>query len=164
MSLKSNTVPTEASKDSTASTSSSLSLWHPGQMLADSPIPLPFMGSDTLKLQPSLTPEKTAHPVTKQTGLTPKHSTAEGRQLLIAGGYSEIDITTPGAVRAAQFAFKSMNKGELGGIMRAHRQVVAGLNYKLLLRLVAGQVYEVVVYQNLQDVLELTSVKSMNNK
>ena len=152
-----------AALDSTASVSSSAGVWHPGQMLADLALPLPFMGSDTPKLQPSSMPEKTTPLITKQIELTPKHSPTKGQQLLIAGGYNEIDITTPGAVRAAQFAVKAMNKGELGGIMRAHKQVVAGLNYKLLLRLVTGQVYEVVVYQNLQEKLELSSVKAMDN-
>ncbi len=59
----------------------------------------------------------------------------------VAGGYSEVDVSDPGVIRAAKFAVQArgdtMPGSRLGlhRIVSAQQQVVAGLNYRLVLEL-----------------------------
>jgi hypothetical protein len=83
----------------------------------------------------------------------------------VAGGYSEAPRTDRDVIAAAQFAIakESRKKGvrvTLVSIEHAERQVVAGLNYKLCLKVkVKGKTQNVttIVYQNLKQKYSLTS-------
>lgn len=87
------------------------------------------------------------------------------------GGYKEISKTDAGAAAAADFAVKAQAKkaggtSQLVAIERAESQVVAGMNYRLCLKVTtsgegseadATELFKVVVYRNLKNVFSLTS-------
>jgi hypothetical protein len=87
------------------------------------------------------------------------------------GGYREIDKTDEGAVAAAEFAVKDQSeKKELAyklvSVEKAESQVVAGINYRLCLKVGyrkqdedadTTQFVRVVVFRNLQKEYSLTS-------
>ena len=83
----------------------------------------------------------------------------------IAGGYSERPASDTGVAAAARFAVRE--RGRLTGrrltlvaVRRAETQVVAGLNYRLLLSVRDGRATRdvtAVVFQNLRQRLSLTS-------
>jgi hypothetical protein len=83
----------------------------------------------------------------------------------IAGGYSEAPQTDRDVISAAQFATAEESRRKrvrvtLVSIEHAERQVVAGLNYKLCLKIKSkGKIHNVtaVVYQNLKQKYSLTS-------
>jgi hypothetical protein len=90
----------------------------------------------------------------------------------ILGGYTKAPVTDPEVRAAAQFAISAQSKAsstsnepqtsilELASIVRAERQIVAGTNYSLALRVKQGgkeRAAEVVVFQSLQPIkYELT--------
>jgi hypothetical protein len=95
---------------------------------------------------------------------------AQGRRPPIAGGYKEVAPDDAGVVAAADFAVADQaQKKELTikliGIQHAQQQVVAGINYKLCLKVEVSEKDSeatvkdvlVVVYRNLQNVYSLTS-------
>lgn len=49
----------------------------------------------------------------------------------------------------------------LDKVLEAHRQVVAGTNYRVKLRMTNGAQYEAVVYLDLKDEISLTSLKKL---
>ncbi|HEX7313911.1 MAG TPA: GerMN domain-containing protein [Pyrinomonadaceae bacterium] len=83
----------------------------------------------------------------------------------IAGGYGERRTSDPGVAAAARFAVRE--RGRLTGrrvtliaVRRAETQVVAGLNYRLLLSVTEGRAARdvvAIVYQNLRQRLSLES-------
>lgn len=83
----------------------------------------------------------------------------------MAGAYSEAYVTEREVVAAAKFAVKAEQRKQgrrlaLLSIERAEQQVVAGLNYRLCLKVrVNGKTQEVkvVVYKNLKQKYSLTS-------
>ncbi|MDT5269668.1 MAG: hypothetical protein QOH49_1854 [Acidobacteriota bacterium] len=83
----------------------------------------------------------------------------------IAGGYSERAMNDRGVAAAAAFAVKERGRRTgrrvtLVAVRRAETQVVAGLNYRLLLSVREGRESRevtAVVYQNLRQRLSLTS-------
>lgn len=83
----------------------------------------------------------------------------------IAGGYAETSMSDPEVVSAARYAVRRQGQKErarisLISIRRAEVQVVAGLNYRLDLRVSAGgkaQDATVVVYKNLKRKYSLSS-------
>ena len=86
----------------------------------------------------------------------------------IAGGYSSLSVKSKDARDAAAFAIKtqsatSSKKIVLVKILKAEKQVVAGLNYRicLLVRESKGRSKSItaVVYQDLSNVLSLTDWK-----
>jgi hypothetical protein len=87
------------------------------------------------------------------------------QEVPVAGGYSEAPQTDRDVISAAQFAIakESRKKGvrvTLVSIEHAERQVVAGLNYKLCLRVkIKGKTQDVttIVYQNLKQKYSLSS-------
>lgn len=92
-------------------------------------------------------------------------SGAATQQGPIVGGYAETSNTDPEAVAAARFAIKTERQKlharlTLLSIKRAEVQVVAGLNYRLCMRVKVksktGNV-KVVVYKNLKQQYSLTS-------
>lgn len=87
----------------------------------------------------------------------------------IAGGYSDISASSKEVKRAVRFAvqqrmLRTGNKVTLVKIVKAERQVVAGLNYRIVLgvadRRGRRRTATVVVYQDLKDHLSLTSWKT----
>lgn len=82
-----------------------------------------------------------------------------------AGGYKEIPSDNPEAVAAANFAVNEQGQKQgssysLVSIERAESQVVAGVNYRMCLKVEAGdetQEVKVVVYRNLKKEYSLTS-------
>lgn len=91
---------------------------------------------------------------------------ADQPQLL--GGYSPISMTDPEVMSAADFAVSQINQGPLVRIMSAESQVVAGINYKLVLEIVGNDnlphAFSVVVFVPLstsQDSTQLTNVQDL---
>lgn len=94
----------------------------------------------------------------------------EAQEPPMAGAYAEASVTDREVVSAARFAVK-MEKRRHGGrlsllqIERAEQQVVAGMNYRLCLKLrVNGKEREVitVVYKNLKRKYSLSSWEAGN--
>ena len=83
------------------------------------------------------------------------------------GGYSAVNTNDPEIKAAAEFATAEQARREsvdlsLMEIVQAQKQVVAGLNYKMCLRMKSGSVTRTavaVVYKNLQQQYSLTSFK-----
>ena len=87
------------------------------------------------------------------------------------GGYKEISKTDAGAVAAANFAVSAQAKktrgiAELVSIEKAESQVVAGMNFRLCLKVTTSgkddeadttELFKVVVFRNLKNVFSLTS-------
>lgn len=97
-------------------------------------------------------------------GLSGKAFRASAQQDKIAGGFGDADKTDPEIVSAARFAIKQQRR-KLGqslllvSIERAEIQVVAGLNYRLCLKVnVKGKTQEVtaVVYRDLKQKYSLS--------
>ena len=92
-------------------------------------------------------------------------SSATAQNVPIAGGYADASITDHEVVAAARFAVKAEGRKTgapvaLLSIERAEQQVVAGINYRLHLKVkTRGKTQNVtaVVYQNLKDKYSLTS-------
>lgn len=88
-----------------------------------------------------------------------------GAMTQIPGGYNRADIKSEGVVKAARYAIQnkqkeSKKKYTLIKILSVQRQVVAGQNYQMCLRVKEKgkeKTAEVVVYQNLDEVFKLTS-------
>jgi len=86
----------------------------------------------------------------------------------ITGGYGDADINSADVKKAAQFAVsqhrrKKKDGAKLISINNAYQQIVAGLNYKLCLRVkIKGRTRNItaVVYKNLQGKYSLTSWKN----
>jgi cystatin-C len=89
----------------------------------------------------------------------------QAQQPPVAGGYQEASRTEPDVVSAAKFAIKEERRKKgvrvsLISIGRAETQVVAGINYRLCLRIkIKGKIQSVrtVVYKNLQRKYSLSS-------
>lgn len=85
----------------------------------------------------------------------------------LAGAYNPIEVTDQGVQNAAAFAISQMQQGTLVKVESAQVQVVAGMNYKMLL--VVNQngtnyQYNVVVYTplpNTNQPMQLTTVQAM---
>lgn len=92
-------------------------------------------------------------------------SAVSAQEEQIAGGYGDISKTDAGVVAAAKFAVKKRGKVvkstyTLVSIEKAEAQVVAGLNYRLCLKVKnrkGEKAVTVVVYKNLKNKLTLTS-------
>jgi hypothetical protein len=90
---------------------------------------------------------------------------AAAQDVPVAGGYGERPTSDPGVAAAAAFAVRERGRRTgrrvtLVGIRRAETQVVAGLNYRLLLAVREGRESRdvtAVVYQDLRRRLSLTS-------
>ena len=85
---------------------------------------------------------------------------------MIVGNYRTASVTEPAVISAANFAVEAQNKKQgtksvkLISIEKAEQQVVAGLNYRLCLAVESNNSAEqatAIVYQNLQNKLQLTS-------
>lgn len=89
----------------------------------------------------------------------------------IAGGYGEASVTDREVISAAKYAVRAESRKKrkrisLISIRRAEVQVVAGLNYRLELRVrVGGTERDVraVVYKNLKRRYSLTSWEALSN-
>ena len=82
----------------------------------------------------------------------------------IAGGYTSVSVNNADVKQAASFAANQISKGKatLKQVTAAQTQVVAGLNYRLVIQLSNGQRYKVVVYKGLPpSKLKLTSVTKL---
>ena len=96
-------------------------------------------------------------------GLSPVHAE-------VCGGYGKAETDDSEVAAAANFAMKARQKElrksdkdanvSLTEILSASKQVVAGMNYKMTLKVninYKDQIVEVVVFKNLSDEYELTS-------
>lgn len=84
------------------------------------------------------------------------------------GSYVGADLTDQRVVDAANFAVEKIKDGSLDTIVSAEQQVVAGMNYDLVLQLNAPggtkKIYEVVVFVPLSDEpMQLKSVTKLEN-
>lgn len=93
-------------------------------------------------------------------------SPIQAQQIPIAGGYNAASKTSKEVKAAAAFAIMKLQKKERGGgkikllsVKQAETQVVAGMNYKLCLRVKMNgktQTVGAIVYKNLQNQRQLT--------
>lgn len=92
---------------------------------------------------------------------------------MIVGGYADTSASSKEVKRAAKFAVdqrtsRTGGKVKLVKIVKAEQQVVAGMNYRLVLRVAdkrgRHRTATVVVYQNLKNKLSLTSWKTGGNR
>jgi len=86
------------------------------------------------------------------------------------GGYSDVSVTDPGVIAAANFAIHEQSEKEhvagghaglkLDEILSARQQVVAGMNYDLQLKVQIknqNKIAEAIVNRNLHETYQLTS-------
>lgn len=74
----------------------------------------------------------------------------------LAGGWSAGQTTNPEVREAARFAAGRLgHNARLGHIEAASQQVVAGINYRLTLRLTNRQRWEVTVWRQLDGTMKL---------
>lgn len=76
----------------------------------------------------------------------------------IAGGNSATSPYSPEVKAAAQFAANAMGR-KVTKILKAESQVVAGMNYHMLLALDDGSEYQVTVYRDLQKKMKLSALQ-----
>ncbi|HKS26586.1 MAG TPA: cystatin domain-containing protein [Pyrinomonadaceae bacterium] len=97
---------------------------------------------------------------------------APAQQEVIAGGYTQISNSSQEVVSAARFAAREQGpkQGDIifvDSIKSAERQVVAGVNYRLLMKvwLSTGKLQDVraVIHKNLDDEYSLTSWDTVGN-
>lgn len=74
----------------------------------------------------------------------------------LAGGITPVGNYQTDVMTAARFAAGQLGS-QLISVNSAAKQVVAGINYHLTITLANQSVYQVVVYQNLQNQFQLTS-------
>ncbi len=79
----------------------------------------------------------------------------------MAGGWSPVSIDEQ-VMNAAYFAASAIHDGELQNVLSAKQQVVAGMNYAMVLEMDNGHQWEAIVYQNLDNVYSLTSKKRLH--
>jgi hypothetical protein len=83
----------------------------------------------------------------------------------MAGGYQSASVTQPDVMEAARYAVRKQKRKKsvrLVSIERAETQIVAGMNYRLCLKVkIKGKTRTVttVVYKNLEQLYSLTSWK-----
>ncbi|HVG34083.1 MAG TPA: GerMN domain-containing protein [Pyrinomonadaceae bacterium] len=95
-----------------------------------------------------------------------------GQQIPMAGGYSEASTAAPDVASAARFAVREESRRErapitLVSIRRAEKQVVAGLNYRLQLRVKRrGRIRDAsaVVYKDLRQKYSLSQWDESGNR
>ncbi|MEM7172183.1 MAG: cystatin domain-containing protein [Pseudomonadota bacterium] len=83
----------------------------------------------------------------------------------VVGAYKTVEVDEEAVIEAAQFAVQteSANASQsltLHHVLKAYEQVVAGLNYRLILQVRDGSISrlaEAVVYRDLEGQLSLTS-------
>lgn len=83
----------------------------------------------------------------------------------VVGGYSEVAIDDPDVVAAAQFAVSAQQDAtgvliQYQRVIQAEQQVVAGMNYRLMIGVLEGGrsgTADVVVYRDPQGTYSLTS-------
>ncbi len=74
----------------------------------------------------------------------------------VMGGWSPTSIDEQ-VMNAAYFAAGVIHDGELQNVLSAKQQVVAGMNYAMVLEMDNGHQWEAIVYQNLDNIYSLTS-------
>ena len=79
----------------------------------------------------------------------------------MAGGWSPTSIDEQ-VMNAAYFAASVIHDGQLQSVLSARQQVVAGMNYAMVLEMDNGHQWETIVYQNLDNVYSLTSKKRLH--
>jgi hypothetical protein len=74
----------------------------------------------------------------------------------MVGGYRPVDVSDEGVQSAAAFAAGEMGT-EVREIETAHRQTVAGVNYRIVMSTTNDERWQVTVYRNLQGGMQLTA-------
>lgn len=89
------------------------------------------------------------------------HAAPAPQPMQLVGGWGTTEVT-PEIEKAAQFALGAMNvpADSLDTISDASQQVVAGMNYRMVLTLKDGRRFDVQVFHALDDHYELTSAKA----
>lgn len=88
----------------------------------------------------------------------PRQTPAHPPEAPLPGGWRMVPATDPGVRSAAAFALRAMRMppDRLAGIDEARQQVVAGMNYEMLLILSNGARWRVRVYRSLNGQYRLT--------
>ena len=73
------------------------------------------------------------------------------------GGYRDVSTSNPGVIAAAEFAAASVG-GELGEVLSAQQQTVAGVNYAIEFTTANGTRYSAVVLRTLEGSYRVTSI------
>jgi hypothetical protein len=111
-----------------------------------------------------VTKDRSSFPERVIVTLEPVPAEKDARPIPLVGGYSRIAVDDARVLKAAEFAVREKKavspKLELAAILDAQSQVVAGMNFKLLLKLADDGLEkkaEAVVYQKLDGGLSLSS-------
>ena len=79
----------------------------------------------------------------------------------VVGGHTKTDASLKNNVKeASTFAAEKMGF-KLEEILASSIQAVAGRNYELKLKMINGEIYDVIVFENLQSIMELVSFKKL---
>ena len=90
-----------------------------------------------------------------------KKSSERKEMPVVAGGYAKINSMQESKVlQTSHFAAVKMEQ-ELKETLEAYVQTVAGQNYRLKLKMTNGDVYEAVVFVDLNNLMKLTSSKKL---
>lgn len=81
----------------------------------------------------------------------------------LVGGFAPARPSEPDVLAAARFAAQAASKGaaQLLSVDDAHKQVVAGTNYRLTLTLTDGSRWEATVWRKLDQTMELTASRQL---
>ena len=79
----------------------------------------------------------------------------------VLGNYQPITTHDDDVLRAAKFAGRKLSAGNTLKVLKAERQLIAGLNYQLTLQLAEG-IYQVRVYQDVQHHLTLSYAQRLS--
>jgi len=79
----------------------------------------------------------------------------------VAGGLNTVDANNAEVKSAAAFAAKRLNSS-VKSVVKAEQQVVAGMNYYLVLELANGRKYDVQVYKKLDGKMSLMALKKIS--
>jgi Ca2+-binding EF-hand superfamily protein len=75
------------------------------------------------------------------------------------GAYAPADVASDAVVSAAKFAASQLGTATLAKVLSAQSQIVAGTNYRLKIQLSDGNIYELTVYQALDNTMKLVESK-----
>jgi uncharacterized protein YecT (DUF1311 family) len=82
-------------------------------------------------------------------------------EIPVVGGHTKTDASSKNNIEeASSFASEKMGL-KLQEILASSVQSVAGMNYELKLKMINGETYDVIVFEDLQSVMELVSFKKL---
>ncbi|WP_020393883.1 cystatin family protein [Thiolinea disciformis] len=106
----------------------------------------------------STAPEPTTTALEVSTPASPYAAIATRK---VVGGLSTVKVDSEEVKAAAEFAAKRLNTS-VKSVVKAEQQVVAGMNYYLVLEMANGRKYDVQVYKKLDGKMALMALKKIS--